>query len=301
MGYNYQEVALRRGSPEDIRKRFIFGSENGHQFSNWTIVRDNDYVAGQFLWTGIDYLGEAHAWPNRGNGAGLLDLCGFKKPNAWFRQSLWSDRPMVYVCAAPAGAGARPRGARVEDHWNWDGNATIAISSYTNCSEVQLTLNGRALGTRRLAEAAEGVLSWDVPYEPGTLKAVGIRDGRPASEFILKTAGQPDHIELQSDAAGLRTGGKNIFHVEFRIVDARGVRVPNADMAITFEIAGPAEILGIGNGDLNDTTDGKDHVHKAYQGRGLAILQSTTAGAGGIVIKATSPGLGTALLTLPSR
>ena len=74
-------------------------------------MRDNDYVAGQFLWTGIDYLGEANRWPNRGSSAGLLDVCGFKKPGAWFRQSLWSDKPMVYLCASGGGRGHGARGA----------------------------------------------------------------------------------------------------------------------------------------------------------------------------------------------
>src|ERR1019366_5199082 len=96
VGYNYQESRYATDH-QKYPKRCILGSENGGQLANWAVVRDHDYVAVQFLWTGIDYLGEANRWPNRGSGAGLLDLCGFKKPSAWFRQSLWSDKPMVYL------------------------------------------------------------------------------------------------------------------------------------------------------------------------------------------------------------
>jgi len=298
VGYNYQESRYA-ADHKRYPNRVIFGSENGHQFSNWAVVRDNDYVAGQFLWTGIDYLGEARAFPNRANGAGLLDLCGFKKPNAWFRQGLWSETPMVYLCAA-AGGGTRMRAARGEEHWNWPANTTVAVSCYSNCPEVLLTLNGRTIGTRRLVDAVEGVLGWDVPYEPGILKAVGSRNGKPVCEFTLKTAGDARRIELQTDATQLRADGKDICHVEFRIVDAQGVRVPGADQSLTFELEGPAEIIGIGNGDLNNTEDCKGRVHKAYQGRGLAILRSTQV-AGKISLRVTAPGLETATLTLSSR
>src|SRR5208283_4732557 len=105
-GYNYQEARYAA----DHRKyphRILYGSENSHQYGAWLAVKTNSFISGQFLWTGIDYLGEANAWPNRANGAGLLDLCGFKKPLGWFRQSLWSDQPMVYLCASDSRGGRR--------------------------------------------------------------------------------------------------------------------------------------------------------------------------------------------------
>jgi len=298
VGYNYQEARY----PADHRKypqRCLFGSENGHQLGNWAVVRDNDYVAGQFLWTGIDYLGEANRWPNRGSSAGLLDVCGFKKPSAWFRQSLWSDKPMVYLCAS-GGRGMGPRGARGEEHWNWPAATSVTISCYTNCAEVRLTLNDKEIGTKRLAEAASGVLTWPVPFEPGVLKAVGLQEGKAVCEFALTTAGPARRIELRPDVTGVRANGRDICHVEFRVVDDKGARVPDADQEVSFEIAGPAVILGIGNADLNSPDNYKDQVHKAYQGRGLAILQST-ATPGSITLKAAAAGLEPAPLTLVSR
>jgi beta-galactosidase len=313
VGYNYQELRY----PADHRKfprRFIFGSENRHDYQAWAAVRDNDYISGQFLWTGIDYLGEAGRWPNRGNGSGLLDLCGFRKPLAWFRQSLWSEQPMVYISAsvrtptpattpvATQGTPAldRARRSRAAEHWNWPQSSTVTVTCYSNCPEIQLTLNGRPVGTKRLTDAVEGVLSWTVPYEPGALKAVGLKDGKPVCEFTLQTAGPASRVELLPDTAQLVADGKDICHVEYRIVDANGVRVPDAAQTVTFEVTGPAEIIGIGNGDLSNSEDPRGRAHQAYRGRGLAILQSKTA-PGDITVKATAPNLTPAMVTLTSR
>jgi beta-galactosidase len=298
VGYNYQEARY----PADHRKfpqRCLFGSENSHQLSNWTVVRDNDYVAGQFLWTGIDYLGEASRWPNRGSSAGLLDVCGFKKTNAWFRQSLWSDKPMVYLCTSGAG-GMGPRGLRAEEHWNWPAGANVMISCYTNCPEVRLTLSDKEIGTKRLAEAVNGTLTWQVPFAPGVLKAMGLSEGKTACEFALTTAGPARQIQLLPDATQLRADGKDVCHVEFRIVDDKGVRVPDAAQEVAFELVGPSVILGIGNADLNSPDSYQGPTHKVYRGRGLAILQSTTT-PGSITLKATAPSLEPATLTLVSR
>jgi beta-galactosidase len=294
VGYNYQETRYA-DDHQRYPARVMFGSENNHQFGNWTIVRDNPYVVGQFLWTGIDYLGEAGVFPNRANGAGLLDLAGFKKPMAWFRQSLWSDAPMVYLAAslaAPAGAGAnQPRRAgRLEEHWNWPTGATVSVSAYSNADEVTLTLNGQPIGTLARSAAVDGVYHWDVPYQPGVLKAVARTSGKPVSEFALTTAAEAARIELVPDVTGIGADGESVFHVEYRIVDRNGVRVPTADSEVAFEIQGPARVLGIGNGDLNDASNARDLVHRAYQGRGLAILQSTRT-PGEIRIRASAPGL----------
>jgi beta-galactosidase len=301
VGYNYQETRYA----EDHKQypgRVIFGSENNHQYGNWAIVRDNPYVAGQFLWTGIDYLGEAGVFPNRANAAGLLDLAGFKKPMAWFRQSLWSDAPMVYVAAslpvvAPIGSGQTRRPARLEEHWNWPDGSTVAVSAYTNGEDVSLLLNDLLIGTQAASAAVEGVLRWDVPFRPGVLKAVARRGGKPIAEFSLTTAGQAARVELVSDVSRVSADADGIAQIEFRIVDRNGVRVPTANNEITFEIEGPARALGIGNGDLSDVVPGPGLVHRAYQGRGLAILQSTGA-PGSIVIRASSPGLEAARVTL---
>jgi beta-galactosidase len=300
VGYNYQEARYASDHAK-YPKRFIFGSENGHPYANWMVVRDNAYVAGQFLWTGIDYLGEAGAWPNRGSAAGLLDLCGFKKPVAWFRQSLWSDQPMVYLCASTS----RPGGSRFarfrgEESWNWPSNATATVRCFTTCPEVQLLLNNKTVGTKHLADAVGGMLNWEIPFDRGILKAVGSRDGKSLCEFALQTAGPPSRIKLIPDSTQLAAGGSDICHVELRITDAQGVRAPDAQNDLTFELVGPAQILGIENGDLNSPPNYNALTHKVFHGRGLAILQSGML-PGRVTLKVTSVGLETGTLVMESR
>ncbi len=300
VGYNYQEARYAADHGK-YPKRFIFGSENSHQWDAWAVVRDNDYVAGQFLWTGIDYLGEARAWPNRASGAGLLDLCGFKKPIAWFRQSLWSDLPMVYLCASTSSdAGTGRRRVAQQEHWNWPSNAAVTVRCYTTCPEVKLTLNNRPLATNRLADAVQGVLTWQVPFEPGVLAAVGFTNGKAACKFILKTAGPARRIELSPEATELRADGRDVCHLKFEIVDEQNVRGPDATNEVTFTVDGPADILGIENGDLNSPATGKGGTRDAYRGRGLAILQSRTV-AGKVKVQAASQGLASASVFLEGR
>jgi hypothetical protein len=260
-------------------------------------VKTNAFIAGQFLWTGADYLGEANRWPNRASGAGLLDLCSFKKPLAWFRQSLWSDQPMVYLCAT-RGGGRRNFGA--EASWNWRTNEDVHVLCFANCPEVTLKLNGKIIGTKTLADARNGVLHWQVPFEPGTLEAVGSENGRETCRCSLQTAGAAARIQLLPDNTRLRADSQDISQIEFRIVDANGVRVPEAHPEITFHLSGPAEILGIGNGDLNSVENCHTHFHHAFQGRGLLILETRTT-PGDIRLQATSPGLEPASVTLHSR
>ena len=296
VGYNYQE-ARYADDHKQFPKRIIYGSENGQQNNAWLAVQTNNYISGQFLWTGIDYLGEANAWPNRANGAGLLDLCGFKKPIGWLRQSLWSDKPMVYLCVPGAPVNRRFNTA---EHWNWPSNATVNVAGYANCPEVTLTLNGKIIGTRKSSEAVDGVLNWQVPFEPGTLRAVGRANGRGVCDYVLQTAGAPRRIELLPDTTQLRADGRDVSQIEFRIVDENGVRVPNADAAVKFDLTGPAKIIGIGNGDLSNSENCQGDTHRAFQGRGLAILQ-TIGTSGSITLQASAPGLEPASVTLQSQ
>ena len=305
VGYNYQESRYA-ADHQKYPKRFIYGSENGGGWDAWLAVRDHDFVSGQFLWTGIDYLGEASRWPNRGSAAGLLDLCGFKKPSAWFRQSLWSDKPMVYIVtsADDRGANRGPGGGfgrfGGQESWNWPSNATVTVRCCTTCPEVVLSLNDRTLGTNRLSEAKQGFLNWQVPFEPGVLKAVGLREGNPTCEFTLRTAGPAQRIELLPDVETLRADQHDLCHIEFRVLDAQGVCVPNATAELTFAVEGPAKIIGVENGDLNSPATGKEGVRYAYHGRGLAFLQSTRE-PGKVVVTARVQGLADATVEIETK
>lgn len=209
---------------------------------------------------------------------------------------------MVYLASAPAaeaGGTAAARGARPEERWTWPAGSIVTVSAYTNAAEVELSLNGRSLGTKRLAEAAAGVLSWTVPYAPGVLKAVATTGGRAVADFALRTAGAARAVELVPDVSAVLADSRLTKQIEFRIVDEAGVRVPDADAVVTFQIEGPARILGIGNGDLNSIETGTA-AHRTYQGRGLVIVRITDP-AKPVTVKASSPGLGGATVVLSPR
>jgi len=303
VGYNYQEPRYAQDH-KTFPSRVMYGSENKHNYAAWLAVRDNPAISGQFLWTGIDYLGEAKAWPLRANPDGLLDLCGFVKPLGRFRQSLWTGTPMVYLCAAKSGTATtaiadtdQPTGI---ESWNWPVHTALTVSCYTNCPEVTLTLNGKRLGTKWLNQSANGMLTWEVPFESGELKAVGQRDGKTLCEFSLKSAGAANRIVLEPDVTQLRADGKDVSQVEFDVVDAQGVRNPGATGELTFSVSGPGCILGLGNGDVTNSEPVQGPKHKAFEGRGLAIIQSSTT-PGPISLSVSAPGLQPAGVTLTSR
>ncbi len=163
-----------------------------------------------------------------------------------------------------------------------------------------MLLNGRMLGTNRLSEAKQGALTWQLPFEPGVLEALGLRNGQTESAFTLKTAGRAQRIELLPDVKEMRADGRDICHVEFRVVDAQGVRVPDATQEVKFTIEGPAKLLGVENGDLNSSSTGKDAMRNAYHGRGLAIVQSTHD-SGKVRLTVRADGLKEASLEIETR
>lgn len=302
VGYNYQE-ARYAADRQAFPARVIYGSENRHDVRAWEIVRDTPAISAQFLWTGFDYLGEAKAWPQRGADFGLFDLAGFRKPRGWLREALWSDKPMVALLAAPAAAEQhasssgqgtplldQQRRARVEEHWNWQPGTAMTVQAYTNTAEVQLWLNGRLISTQKAADAVEGVLSWTLPFEAGELRAVGLNGGQPVTQFLLRTAGEPARLQLQAER-----GTDGVVQVEFQVVDAAGVRVPDAGTRLHFAADDGLQILGIGNGNLADLDDPRDAHHAAFQGRGLAVFRLTPGQAGRLRVSA--PGLPPAELT----
>ena len=302
-GYNYQEY---RYASDHVKypERFIYGSENSHAYSAWVAARDNPSICGQFLWTGIDYLGEARPWPARANPDGLLDLCGFVKPLGRFRQGLWSQQPMVYLCAEETGkaqeAAADTRRAVGRESWNWQDGAPITVSCFTNCPEVTLLLNGVPVGTKTSADAQEGILSWKLPFSKGVLKAIGKRGGQEICEFGLQTAGVPYRVVLHADATRLAANGQDVAQIEYDVVDQAGVRIPDAQTGIRFELSGPARILGIGNGDVANSEPVTAPNHRAFEGRGLIIIQSTE-NKGAISLKASAASLEPATIALISR
>ena len=261
----------------------------------WKFVHMHDYVIGDFMWTGIDYLGESF-WPYKNWPFGVLDLCGFPKDGYYFYQSQWTNKPMIHLFP----------------HWNWKGREgqIIPVLCYTNCNEVELFLNGKSYGIKRIEFPRQGHsgawnkyakpevhpttadlhLEWDVPYEPGTLKAVGKIDGKVVYTEEVHTAGKPAAIKLTADRDTLNADKRDVSIIKVEVIDSNGNVVPTADNLVQFSIKGEGNIIGVGNGNPLDHDSFKASQRKAFNGLCLAVVQSAN-NKGQIKISASSDGL----------
>ncbi|HXR07317.1 MAG TPA: glycoside hydrolase family 2 TIM barrel-domain containing protein [Candidatus Acidoferrum sp.] len=304
VGYNYQLDQLNGDLAKYPARKFV-GSEDGLEMGYVNLIATNARVTGQFLWVGIDFLGEANAWPNHGSTSGLLDTCGFMKPRGWMRESLWAEQPMVFAGVRPGARGGRFGGGRfgeVESHWNWEGDAraNLPVEVYSNCREVELFLNGKSLGVKQPAEAADRVLRWEVVFEPGELKAVGRREGKTV-EYRLATAGARARMELAPDRTRLRADGEDAANIELRLVDAKGVLEPRGDALCTVQVRGAGRLLALDNGNQNDGMALRSPSRQLNRGRALAVVQSLPQESGAIYVEVMSAGLPEVRLTLQSR
>ncbi|MEO8089949.1 MAG: DUF4982 domain-containing protein, partial [Gemmatimonadales bacterium] len=234
-------------------------------------------------------------WPFKGFASGAMDITGVPKDGYYLYQSLWTDRPVLHLFP----------------HWNWPGRIgqVIPVLAYTNCNIVELFLNGRSLGEKRLEFPAQGTsdgwnsyaqpivkpttadlhLSWDVPYEPGVLRAVGKRrDGTPACEAVVRTAGPPAAIRLSVDRDAVTTGSGDVAQVTFEIVDSAGTVVPTAEHLVSLRATG-GDILVVDNANLKDLGPYGSDRRRAFEGRGLAIVRADKAGV--LRVSATAGGL----------
>lgn len=296
VGYNYTEDRYARDHAT-YPLRIIYGSENNLSRDAWLAVRDNDYIFGQFVWTGTDYLGESNRWPSRGLGTGLLDFASFPKPRGYFRASMWSTEPVTYIGTYPADSDRRPgprRDGRIFlstdalDSWNYALDQNIRVVCYTNAPQARLLLDGKQVGEMKPYDDKSGIIYWDIPFRPGTLKAEGCdKDGKVLSEYSITTSGHPYAIRATADRAEL-SRDKATAHITVTVLDENGVMVKLADNNITCTVEGPARLLGLEGADNTDMGDYRDNKQRVYNGRLLAYIQ-TTGEPGEITVKFSSP------------
>jgi beta-galactosidase len=296
VGYNYTENRYA----EDHKKypaRIIYGSENGHSFSSWKAVRDNEFIFGQFIWTGFDYLGESNAWPSRGLNSGMIDLAGFLKPRGYFRKAMWSENPTTYIGTSRLGRGGR-RGLSdsAPPIWNYKEGDTIRVVCYTNCPQSQLILNGELLGPPKNQDDNTGIISWDIPYKPGKLEVTGLRDKKEVARFSIQTSGRSHTIIATPDKTRLKAN-KDLAHITIQVVDNNGAPVMLADDEVTCTVSGPARLLGLESANNSDMTNYRDNSQRVYNGKMLAYLQ-TTGSQGKVNITFSAPWLNSAEVTL---
>ena len=189
-------------------------------------------------------------FPSSSNTAGVIDLAGNKKPEFYFRQSLWSDKPMVFIGTSDRTVKSGPENLwshkRVVPLWNWDEGKTIIVSAFSNCEEVELFLNNRSLGNKKMADFINRAITWDVPFEKGTLKAVAKNNGNPVAEYEIKTTGTPVKISAFCSEKILKADNNNLAHIFVTICDENGNTVYNADNEVKCEIEWPREAARYG-------------------------------------------------------
>ncbi len=311
IGTNYRDNELLAAHQQKPSRKII-GTENHHDRGAWLYVRDNAPYAGQFLWSGIDYLGESRSWPVMSAGSGLLDRTGAPKPMGAERQSWWSDQPMVYIArrtaastASPTDPGYEPapqdalRRPQVLLHDWTPGNSAAHpenVEVYCNCEEVELLLNGQSLGSQKL-HADASPRNWSVPFAPGTLRAVAKNHGATVAEDQLRTAGPPAGIQLAATSTNIAPGWEDVCRVTATVVDANGQPVPAASPLIAFNLSGPGVVAAVDSADNASHEPFQAAERRAYQGRCVAFLKAT-APSGKITLTASASGLSGASLTL---
>lgn len=293
VGYNYTENRYAEDHAT-YPKRVIYGSETGSGTDAWHAVRDNDFIFGQFIWTGTDYLGESGAWPSRGLGTGLLNFASMPKARGHHRASLWSEKPVTYIGTYPKRDHLSPDAA---DVWNYEPGQEIRVVCYTNAPQARLLLNGKEVGAMKPYEDKTGIIHWDIPYEAGELRAEGCdKEGNALSAYSIKTSGRPYALRAKADRTAL-SADRATAHILVEVVDENGVLVKLSDNNIACRVEGPARLLGLENGDNGDMSEHRDRQQRVHQGRLLAYIQ-TTGKEGDIKIRFTSPLLKGAEITL---
>ncbi|MFL6332635.1 MAG: glycoside hydrolase family 2 TIM barrel-domain containing protein [Pyrinomonadaceae bacterium] len=299
VGQNYREkeiLAAYRQKPT----RKILGTENTHVREQWLALRDNPPYAGQFLWTGIDYLGESPGWPYVSFNFGLLDRTATPRPLAFQRLSWWGEVPTVYAVRRVAPTPLAP----TDPGYGNDRRPTVLfgdwtpkemkpheenVEVYSNAEQVELFLNGRSLGSKA-RPSDDAPRNWQVPFEPGTLRAVGSNGGRVVAKHELKTAGRPARVLLSTDKSTIAPTWDDVVYVEATVLDAHGTVVPDASDLITFKATGAGRVVAVDSGDVTSHEPFQASERRAYQGRCFALIKADAA-RGRIDVTATAAGL----------
>lgn len=294
-GYNYREqysVDGRKAAPG----RKIIGTENAKSSTAWRVVRDNPDLAGMFLWTGYDYLGESvRRWPYLTFEFGMFDFSGNPRPVAEQFRAYWTKEPVVSVArlqgVTPLPSGTKVSADRLSD-WNPPVRAgeVVNLEVYSNAAAVELFLNGRSLGTRLVPEDASPI-KWPTVYEPGELRAVGKSAERGAAvcEARLRTSGRAERVEVSVDRERLPVDRAEVVYVSARLVDAAGVTVTDGDVGVRFEAEGPGELLATESGDLKSHESFQSARRNTFRGRCTAIYRAT--GPGRIRVRVSGEGV----------
>ena len=305
--YNYRYMYFPGDMKRYPEKMFYQSEANASGMGPNFYEMDLDRVVGLAYWGAIDYLGESLGWPVKGWNQGVFDLSLQPKPDAYFVKSMFSDEPTVHIGIIEKAAGntqwngVNVAVGKLSENWNRKAGEQVSIYTYTNADEVELFLNGKSLGVKqnsRDPKQRARILWENIPYQSGTLTAVGKKDGKVVARHQLETTGEAVALKLVPDAETWRADGQDLMHVRIYAVDKKGRRVVSpldqkAFSKLTFTVEGDADIVAVDNGNIasdelhiGQTQRVKTADRSLYQGSALVILRSGTV-AGKVELRAT--------------
>lgn len=286
VGQNYRPAELLAAHAQNP-KRKVIGTENIHDIETYVALRDNEFMIGQFLWVGFDYLGEA-LWPQIAFAEGLFDKAGGIKRHGLLRRTLWNDEPAVHVIRRADNAG---RGDWVHD-WSPMDPITYEeahIEIFSNAEEIELFVNNESQGVFKVADDREPIKA-NINFFEGELRAEARTQGKVVATEIMTTAKEPAKIVLIPHLEKISNNGEDVSYVKAMVVDKNGVRCPDADHVIEFTIEGAGKIIAVDNGDIFSHVPNITNEMNAFYGECYAVVKATKD-AGSIKITAKAEGI----------
>lgn len=312
-GYNYM-MSEYESDHEQYPSRIMAGTESypNKALENWDLVEEHPFITGDFVWTAFDYMGEASlgnstydtvkktirtiGWPWYISWCGDIDIIGNKKPQSYYRDVVWRRSPITMAVHEPVPEGLQENTStwgwpNELQSWTWPGGEgkSLMVRVFSRAPMVRLILNGKVIGEQEIKDGGITAV-FNVPYQPGSLKAVNVENGKETDSIEFKTTGLPNRIRLTADRTTINGNRNDLSYIMVEIVDDKGQVVPTAEIAIRFFISGAGEITAAGNANPTDLSSFKNPERKTFRGRCLVIIRPTS-GNGTINLKATANGL----------
>ena len=319
-GYNYQ-WKLYESDHAQFPERVMMGTESFplEALENWQAVEKHSYVIGDFVWTGMDYLGESglghvvlEGDPDAYNGpypwfnafCGDIDLIGEKKAQSYFRDVVWGRSKLEMAVQRPLPPKRKEKISKWgwSDElrsWTWPGfeGQELKVRVYSSADQVRLLLNGKEVDTKAISPETKLTAEFDVAYTPGELEAIALKDGKEIEKRTLRTAGEPAKLRLIADHEKIKADRNDLAYVTVEVLDAGGSLAPDAMLTIHFSVEGAGKLIAVGSADPRNVASFQQPQGRTFQGKGLAILQSSGA-RGLITLRASSEGLAPATIRI---
>lgn len=294
-GYNYLEERMISDHQKYPRQKFLVteelpyyrgaeGNIRSYDENNpWNAVAENDFVAGGFIWAGVDYLGESAGWPSHGWPNGLFDITLHEKPRAVYHRAMWNEKPVI-------GIGVMDPSLDIDhgrDLWQWPNMAdhwsfpqsyyglVMEVRTTTNCDEVELWLNSHRMGRKRTSDYSNNTIKWNIPFTPGRLVAKAFRSGDVVDSCVLVSAYKAVDVKIEPEQLVLSADGQDIGYINLTLIDEKGNPVQVDNHRISVSISGEGQLIGINSGDLRRKEPFNSTSLNTYFGRAQIVVRST--------------------------